>query len=59
MTVEGYVLESSDGDEYLLVIRSKDTNALFGLVKRMTRMRDDRLKRLGRALEKDLNGKCR
>lgn len=57
MTARGYVLQDSEGVENILVIRTEDIDLLYTLVKRMGRMRDERLKTLGRALEGELNGK--
>jgi len=56
MTVKGYILSDSEGVERLLVIRTEDLDLLYTLVKRMGRMRDERLKELGRALEGELDG---
>ena len=57
MTAKAYILQDSDEVEYLMVIRTEDVELLYTLVKRMGRMRDERLKELGRALERELNGK--
>jgi hypothetical protein len=57
MEVKGYVIESVDGEQ-VLVIRSRDVELLYSLVRRMSRMRDERLREIGRALEGELNGKC-
>jgi hypothetical protein len=57
MTVKGYTLTDSEGVETILVIRTTDLDLLYTLVKRMGRMRDERLKQLGQALERELNGK--
>lgn len=54
--VQGYVLCDSDG-ERLLVIRTEDVDLLYSVVKRMARMRDSRIRELGRALERELHGK--
>ena len=51
-----YCLEGVDG-EHLLVVRTSDIELLHTLVRRMARMRDERLKVLGRALEEELHGK--
>lgn len=48
--VNGYFLEGSDG-EYLLVIRSLDKEVLYTVIKRMTQMRDPRVKSLGDKLQ--------
>lgn len=55
-TARAYVLEGSEG-EHLLVVRSTDVELLHALVRRMGRMRDARLRKLGHALEEALNGK--
>lgn len=54
---KAYILEDSDGEEYMLVVRSADLELLMALARRMSRMRDERLKTLGKGLEEDLNGK--
>lgn len=56
-TAKAYCLEGVDG-EHLLVVRTSDVELLHALVRRMGRMRDDRLRKLGRALEEELNDKC-
>jgi hypothetical protein len=55
--VRGYILKGSVDAERILVIKTEDIELLYSLVKRMGRMRDERLKQLGRALEGELNGK--
>ena len=55
MSARGYFLTDSEEVEYLMVLRTEDIDLLYTLVKRMGRMRDERLRELGRALEKDLN----
>lgn len=57
MTARAYILQDSDEFEYLMVIRTEDIELLYTLVKRMGRMRDERLRELGRALEEELNGR--
>jgi len=57
MTARAYILQDSDEFEYLMVIRTEDVELLYTLVKRMGRMRDERLRELGRALEEELNGR--
>jgi len=59
MTVKSYILQDSEGVEYLMVVRTEDIDLLYTLVKRMGRMRDERLRELGRSLERDLNGRIR
>jgi hypothetical protein len=56
-SVRGYILKGSVDAERILVIKTEDIELLYSLVKRMGRMRDERLKQLGRALEGELNGK--
>lgn len=51
-----YTLQDSEGEEYLLVVRTPDRELLIALARRMSRMRDDRLKKLGKGLEEELNG---
>lgn len=55
--VKGYVLQDSEGEEFILVVRTHDIELLYSLLKRMSRMRDRRLKDLGKAIEEDLNAK--
>lgn len=56
MTARAYTLTDSEGVEHMLVIRTTDLDLLYTLVRRMGRMRDERLKELGRSLERELNG---
>jgi hypothetical protein len=56
-SIKAYVLEGVDG-EHCLVVRSQDVELLYSLVRRMSRMRDERLRQIGKALEGDLNDKC-
>ena len=55
-TARAYILKDSDSAEHVLVLRTIDVELLYTLVRRMGRMRDERLKKLGRALEGELNG---
>lgn len=55
MHAKAYVLCDSEGVEHMLVVRTADLDLLYTLVRRMGKMRDERLKELGRALERDLN----
>jgi hypothetical protein len=59
MNAKGYLLEDSEGRECILVIKTEDTSLLYTLVKRMTKMRDERIRELGRALEGELNDRQR
>lgn len=52
---EAYVLNDSQGVESILVVRTDDIDLLHTLVRRMARMRDERIRKLGRDLERELN----
>lgn len=56
ISARAYTLEGTDG-EHLLVVRTNDIELLCALARRMSRMRDSRLKTLGESLEGELNGK--
>lgn len=48
------MLLGSDG-EHMMVIRTHEREQLVSLARRMSRMRDEKLKELGRLLEGELN----
>lgn len=49
--IRGYVLRDSEDVESIMVIRTEDRELLHSIARRITRMRDKRLKELGRQLE--------
>jgi hypothetical protein len=53
--VKAYILKDPEEVEHCMVIKTKDVELLYSLVRRMGRMRDERLKSIGRALEERLN----
>lgn len=50
-SIRGYVLRDSEDVESLMVIRTEDRELLHSIARRITRMRDKRLKELGKQLE--------
>ncbi len=50
--MRGYFLEGID-NEYLLVLRTTDKELLYTVLERMTKMRDQRVKSLGKKLLKE------
>lgn len=48
------MLLGSDG-EHLMVIRTHEREQLLSLARRMSRMRDEKIKELGKLLEGELN----
>lgn len=54
-TVKGYVLTDPEGTESIMVIRTEDVELLVSIARRLTRMRDARIKQLGKKLEGDLD----
>lgn len=54
-SIRGYVLRDSEDVESIMVIRTGDKELLHSIARRITRMRDKRLKELGKQLEGELD----
>ena len=52
--VSGYFLEGSEG-EFLLVVRTHNEDIMFSIIKKLSSMRDDKIKELAKILESHFN----